>query len=456
MRFMIVLRLHPRVEEVVSLKLLVNTDTNKVLFAEADKDFVDILCSFLTLPLGTIARLIQKKSNIEPVTIGCLNSLYQSVENMGLFTDYNSSEDYCRMLKINIDDSQPTKYFICSKYEDFCFQCSYLSIGTKKSYCLYGHPLSRSVSLSAYDSCFGFVKFNTSFVISDDLTVLPHSMDHTIFDLTNNFGIKSTSSIKEMTVNVTKEKVLDLLKCSMFSKTPLTDVFLGMKPRIERSRIFSDDVKTIFSDDVNITVKLVIRKSDDIILYAQGGHDFAELIIRFLTFPLGGVLRNLEGNSSLGSIDALCKSVADLNEEKYFISNARNRLLKISVLKYYCGKLTDFILLKTDEDCRDMGNFSKMQLVNTVDIPHTGGPGVYVKKPKMYVVTDDLIVEPLLSPVSSIYILQRFKTSLNDLEEKVVTIGIKESHSIFKAALSSTSALTNGLRHLLTQIKKEK
>jgi len=131
-RFLTVLRFHPK-EQVVSLKLLVNTDTNKVLFAEADKDFVDILCSFLTLPLGTIARLIQKKSNIEPVTIGCLNSLYQSVENLGLVTNYNSSEDYCRILEINIDDSQPTKYFICSKHEDLGI-CSYLSIGTKKNY----------------------------------------------------------------------------------------------------------------------------------------------------------------------------------------------------------------------------------------------------------------------------------------------------------------------------------
>lgn len=252
-------------------------------------------------------------------------------------------------------------------------------------------------------------------------------------------------------------QVLDLLKCSLFSKTPLTDVFLGMKPCIERSRIFSDDVKTIFSDDINITVKLVIRKSDDIILYAQGGCDFAELIIRFLTFPLGGVLRNLEGNSSLGSIDGLCKSIADLNEEMYFISkDAKNRLLKISVLQYYCGKIFDLTLLKNEEDWRDRGNFRKMQLVNTIATLHAGSLGSFVKRPEMYVVTDDLIVEPLLSPVSSIYVLQRFKTPIDDLEEKVVTIGIKESHSIFKAALCSTSALTNGLRHLLTQIKKEK
>lgn len=209
---MTVLQLYPK-EQVVSLKLLVNTDTNKVLFAEADKDFVDILCSFLTLPLGTIARLLQKESSIGPVTIGCLNSLYRSVEKMGLLTNYNSSEDYCRTLRINFDDSQPTKYFICSKYEELDYQCTYLSIGSKNNYCFYGHPLSHSVSLSSSlkDFCLGFVKFNKSFVISDNLTVLPHSMDHTIFDLSNNFGIKSTSSIKEMTVNVTKGKVLHML-----------------------------------------------------------------------------------------------------------------------------------------------------------------------------------------------------------------------------------------------------
>ena len=40
-----------------------------------------------------------------PVTIGCLNSLYQSVENIGLLPINNSSEDYCSTLRINIDDT---------------------------------------------------------------------------------------------------------------------------------------------------------------------------------------------------------------------------------------------------------------------------------------------------------------------------------------------------------------
>ncbi|GAU30088.1 hypothetical protein TSUD_392440 [Trifolium subterraneum] len=160
------------------------------------------------------------------------------------------------------------------------------------------------------------------------------------------------------------------------------------------------------------------------------------------------------------SIDGLCKSIADLNEDKYFVGKeAKNRLLRLSVLQYYYvdSGLFDDVLLLQDEDWSDGRNFKKMKLVNTITTPPpTGNPIGYIKSPEMYVVTDDLIVEPLSSPVSSVYLLQRFKTPLNDLEEKVVTIGNKESLSILKAALTSTSALTNGLRHLLTQVKKKK
>lgn len=69
-------------EEQVSFKLVVNKETDKVLFAEAGKDFIDILFSFLTLPLGAIARLVQKDSTTGAVTLGCLNSLYRSVKDL--------------------------------------------------------------------------------------------------------------------------------------------------------------------------------------------------------------------------------------------------------------------------------------------------------------------------------------------------------------------------------------
>lgn len=135
-----------------------------------------------------------------------VSTLYQSVENIGLLPINNSSEDYCSTLKINIDDTVPTNYFMCSK--DHGHHCPYLSIGTTRIYGRCGNRLNCSVSLAQL--CNGFVKGATTFIITDDLIVLPHSIDHTLLDLIKNLGMKNTSSVKEMTVNVTKERVLYL------------------------------------------------------------------------------------------------------------------------------------------------------------------------------------------------------------------------------------------------------
>jgi hypothetical protein len=190
-------------EERVSLKLLVNKETNTVLFAEAGKDFVDVLFSFLTLPLGTIARLLGKDSKIGPITIGCLDSFYQSVANLDnncllsekikeiLLQPKNSSEDYCSTIKLNIDDTQPTEYFIA------CYQvCPKI----ETSNCRY-------FTTSRDKECHGFVNDVATFVITDNLNVIPNSSGYTNLALIQNSGIKSISSVKEISVNVTKEKV---------------------------------------------------------------------------------------------------------------------------------------------------------------------------------------------------------------------------------------------------------
>jgi hypothetical protein len=61
----------------VSLKLLIDNKSHRVLFAEADKKFVDFLFGIFTLPVGTVTRLLQKQS-----MAGCLGSLYKSIENL--------------------------------------------------------------------------------------------------------------------------------------------------------------------------------------------------------------------------------------------------------------------------------------------------------------------------------------------------------------------------------------
>lgn len=69
----------------VTLKLVVIKGRNEVLFVEAGKDFVDALFSFLKLPLGTVARLVLKEPNVQPIEVASLSSLYQSVENLYIF-----------------------------------------------------------------------------------------------------------------------------------------------------------------------------------------------------------------------------------------------------------------------------------------------------------------------------------------------------------------------------------
>ncbi|RHN46344.1 hypothetical protein MtrunA17_Chr7g0241231 [Medicago truncatula] len=110
----------------VTLRVLVDKEKNKVLFTEADKDFVDVLLSFLTLPLGTIAGIVDKESNIEAVRFGSISSLYQSVSVLDqqylhsqickemLLNPINRSGAYCRNMKLNIDNTEPLKsFYLC-------------------------------------------------------------------------------------------------------------------------------------------------------------------------------------------------------------------------------------------------------------------------------------------------------------------------------------------------------
>jgi hypothetical protein len=195
-------------------------------------------------------------------------------------------------------------------------------------------------------------------------------------------------------------------------------------------------------------VKLVIRKSDGKLLYAQGEYDFANILFSFLTSPLGGIVGLYRG-SSLGSIDALHSSVSvtDLDFYKYFVSVKAKDAIAVPQLapqyfdlskeivpkryvSYYCyykprdyniegiGYKTfitnkDYIIGLQQNDC-------------TVD-PHTPATTFegYVKGPRIYMVTDDLVIAPL-SPITLLHLLDRFETPFEDLKEKVVTIGIKE------------------------------
>uniref|UniRef100_A0A453E3Y3 Uncharacterized protein n=1 Tax=Aegilops tauschii subsp. strangulata TaxID=200361 RepID=A0A453E3Y3_AEGTS len=73
----------------LSMKLLVDTQARRVLFAEASKDVVDFLFSLLALPVGTAVKLLGKES-----MVGCVGSLYGSVEKLdGTYVQPGAAKD---------------------------------------------------------------------------------------------------------------------------------------------------------------------------------------------------------------------------------------------------------------------------------------------------------------------------------------------------------------------------
>ncbi|KAL6569447.1 hypothetical protein OROMI_013961 [Orobanche minor] len=68
-----------------SLKVLINKQKTKVLYAKADNHLVDVLLSFLTLPLGTVIKILGKhygNDEAQAPVIGSLNTMYNGLANL--------------------------------------------------------------------------------------------------------------------------------------------------------------------------------------------------------------------------------------------------------------------------------------------------------------------------------------------------------------------------------------
>ena len=82
----------------MSMKLLIDTENRKVLFAEADKDFIDFLFHILRLPLGTIIPLLKNQG-----TVGSFGSIYDSIEKLSTtYLQPNVNKETLLKYKIHI------------------------------------------------------------------------------------------------------------------------------------------------------------------------------------------------------------------------------------------------------------------------------------------------------------------------------------------------------------------
>ncbi|CAL2272036.1 unnamed protein product [Prunus armeniaca] len=227
----------------VSLKLLIDTNGRKVLFAEASKDVVDFLFSLLSLPVGTVIRLLSKDG-----MVGSMGKLYESVENLNnTYLQPNLDKDtllkpktpvaaganILPLLTNNINvDSNSKQFYMCS----YCNPCHisdvfgtpcpncYSSISTTVTYV--SPQASSSMVVATSGSEGGYVKGVVTYMVMDNLEVKPMTTISSIAVL-NQFNVKDVGALQKKVVHLGMQEGLKLLKASFETSAVLTKVFLG-------------------------------------------------------------------------------------------------------------------------------------------------------------------------------------------------------------------------------------
>jgi hypothetical protein len=82
----------PNSSKAIGLKLLVDSQSRKVLFAEAGKEFVDFLFGLTHIPIGSMMGLLWNHGMAGPA--GSWSRLYESIQNLDSNCLHQSKEKF--------------------------------------------------------------------------------------------------------------------------------------------------------------------------------------------------------------------------------------------------------------------------------------------------------------------------------------------------------------------------
>jgi hypothetical protein len=176
-QFASVVRVTPCPDDIrkMDVKVMQSKSQKNIIYAEANGDFVDFIFSFLTMPLGSIVKLLGPDS-----FAGCVGNLYKSVQNLDptsvLLNPGIAPQLRCPNQPLNIPYliPQPTYYYGLQKNDDH-----YDYYPTKEGLISKSYELilsSRSlIALDPREGAVGFVKRATLYGVGDDLKVKPVS-----------------------------------------------------------------------------------------------------------------------------------------------------------------------------------------------------------------------------------------------------------------------------------------
>ncbi|XP_058774809.1 uncharacterized protein LOC131649081 [Vicia villosa] len=240
----------------VSMKLLIDTKNNRVLYGEATKPVVDFLFNLLYLPIGTVVKLLSANN-----MVGSLGNLYQSVENLnqnfmqpfqtkgvllnptskrsstyGLLKLFDDSDDDLSRSDDDLsgsDDDEGAKIYMCPNKCKMkaTYDCQTKCPGNRLDHC--GHYMDRVVriigdrKIAEKETSIrnGFVKDLVTFRVMDDLVIQPTSTESS-FTALHKLNVKVMDTLQEKVVQLGTAEGIKLLKASLETKMVLTSVFL--------------------------------------------------------------------------------------------------------------------------------------------------------------------------------------------------------------------------------------
>ncbi|XP_031266137.1 uncharacterized protein LOC116124558 [Pistacia vera] len=449
----------------ISLKTLVDKKNNRVIFVESDEDFPDVLFSFLTMPMGTIIRLISNHNQPPTVAVGCMNNLYESIKNLDmqyfrteacktmLLCPRNDAAPQNKRLKLQIDDGELPRYFLCTT--DCTFSGHKLLSLYPNAVCECGRLMDRTMELSektvqklVFDARDRgvFVKGLTQFIISDELQVKPSSIEASVSVLSK-LRLMDCSAIEEYkyyNVDIGVDEiaelwlcsgpdaffqVLTLLRCSLVSKKSLTETLSKQNSATKFGR--EDFDQNIYVEptveepesnvDGKIHVKLIISKSKKIemLISPKLAPDF-----RYENHPLG------------------------IEEGLHPTYRA------IENYDYNCGRYRCQLISDGEIPSGSYNRSSILMVKDPKSYFKEATRGGFVAESAMFIVTDNLIITPM-SQFQSLSLLNKLKVPFSDIEERVVHVGREKALRLLVASFVSESVLTNALRLFVASFVSE-
>ncbi|VAI25197.1 unnamed protein product [Triticum turgidum subsp. durum] len=273
---------------IIKIKLAVDRPRNRVLFADVGSDFVDVLLSFLTLPLSALQSCATGASSLR----GCLSNLCDSVNHLR-----NSS-----LLKVEachgmlLTPAHTNEFQLCkSTHSTNDLEISRL--------CKCSLVMARVLHVYEQVGCKEtFVGGKERYVISDDMKIKPASTS-TMLLLPQAFDSDGIGhGFEEVEVSVSRTQGTDNHKATHATMTPII-----------RQNIIPLDQDSAGSE---WKIKVFYHTREKKVMYAECNHEFVDMLLGFLTYPISCVIKNMgAGTCHLGRcFDNLYRSVTDLDD----------------------------------------------------------------------------------------------------------------------------------------------